>query len=153
MIIDIPDLNKIKNNKNRLLSLDVGEKTIGLAISDVMWMIATPNETIKRKSLKSDSDVLLSIKKNYNVAAFIMGYPLHMNGTEGDSCARVMQLVQALGDEIPVLLWDERLSTSAVERTLIEADTSRKKRKQVIDKLAASYILQGVLDRLSYGWH
>ena len=150
MILEIPDLKKIKNNKNRLLSLDVGEKTIGLAISDVMWMIATPNETIKRKSLKSDSDVLLSFKKQHNVAAFIMGYPLHMNGTEGDSCARVMQLVQALGDELPVLLWDERLSTSAVERTLIEADTSRKKRKQVIDKLAASYILQGVLDRLSY---
>lgn len=150
MIIQISDLKAMKNNKNRLLSLDVGEKTIGLALADSMWMIGTPQETIKRKSLKADVDVLLNFQKQYNVSAFIMGYPLHMNGTEGVSCERVMQLVQALGDELPVLLWDERLSTSAVERTLIEADTSRKKRKKVVDKLAASYILQGVLDRISY---
>lgn len=153
MIIDISDLQKIKDHKNRLLSLDVGEKTIGLAISDAMWMIATPHETIKRKSLQADVDMLLSIKKQYNVMAFVMGYPLHMNGTEGASCARVMQLIDALGDALPVFLWDERLSTAAVERTLIEADTSRKKRKKVIDKLAASYILQGVLNRLCYGAH
>ncbi|HCU06346.1 MAG TPA: Holliday junction resolvase RuvX [Holosporales bacterium] len=152
-MLEITDLKRIKDNKNRLLSLDVGEKTIGLAISDAMWMIATPHETIKRKSLQADVDILLSIKKQYNVAAFIMGYPLHMNGTAGVSCARVINLAEALGDDFPVLLWDERLSTSAVERTLIEADTSRKKRKKVIDKLAASYILQGVLDRLGYDQH
>ena len=150
MIIQISDLTAVKNNKNRLLSLDIGEKTIGLALSDSMWMIATPQETVKRKSIKADVDLLLNFKNQDNVSAFIMGYPLHMNGTEGLSCARVMQLVEALGDEFPVLLWDERLSTSAVERTLIAADTSRKKRKQVVDKLAASYILQGVLDRLRY---
>jgi putative Holliday junction resolvase len=150
MIIEIPDLKKIKDNRNRLLSLDVGEKTIGLAMSDVMWMIATPYETIKRKLLKDDVAILLSLKQQYDINAFVIGYPLHMNGTEGASCARVMQLVEAFRDDFPVLLWDERLSTSAVERTLIQADTSRKKRKTVIDKLAASYILQGVLDRLSY---
>ncbi|PIZ33741.1 MAG: Holliday junction resolvase RuvX [Alphaproteobacteria bacterium CG_4_10_14_0_8_um_filter_37_21] len=151
MIVQISDLKAIKNHKNRLLSLDIGEKTIGLALSDSMWMIATPQETIKRRSLKADIDVLIGFKNQFNVSAFIMGYPLHMNGTEGKSCDRVMTLVEALGDEFSVLLWDERLSTSAVERTLIAADTSRKKRKQVIDKLAASYILQGVLDRLRYG--
>lgn len=150
MIIEVSDLQAIKNNKNRLLSLDVGEKTIGLALSDRLWIIGTPQETLIRKSIKADVETLFHLIEKHHVGALIMGYPLHMNGTEGISCKRIMHLVEQFKNSIPIVLWDERLSTAAVERTLLEADTSRKKRKKVIDKLASSYILQGVLDRMNY---
>ncbi|MDP2193903.1 MAG: Holliday junction resolvase RuvX [Alphaproteobacteria bacterium] len=147
MILDTQSFKELKSQKKRLLALDVGEKTIGVAMCDASWTIATPYTTLQRKNLKIDCNFLMAILQEHDVVGFVMGYPLHMNGSEGESCARVQRLIQGLSPEVPVFLWDERLSTTAVERTLLSADTSRKKRKTVIDKMAASYILQGVLDR------
>lgn len=148
----ITDLTLLKDGKNRLLSLDIGEKTIGLAVSDLMWLVANPRTTISRKSMDLDVKNLLDHMKNENAVALVMGFPLNMNGTQGPSCKRVMDLVEALcrTQDIPVFLWDERLSTVAVTRTLLEADMSRKKRGQIVDKMAASFILQGVLNSLRF---
>ena len=135
----------------RFLGFDVGEKTIGLALSDTNRTIATPFQTIHRTQWKKDAEALLKIIKEYNIVGIIIGFPLNMNGTEGPRCQSVRQFssnLLALID-IPICLWDERLSTMAVTRTLLEADLSRAKRKKVIDKMAAAYILQGFLDGFS----
>jgi putative Holliday junction resolvase len=146
MIIDFEKLLNLKKGKTRLLGMDVGEKTIGLALSDTEWSIATGFLTIKRTTFKNDQDHIEKIIKEYAVTALVMGYPLNMNGTEGPSCERVHKLAEILND-IPIHLWDERLSTVAVTRTMISADVSRKKRAEHVDKMAACFILQGVLDR------
>lgn len=132
------------------MGLDVGTKTIGLALSDLGRKLATPLETIKRQDLKQDVQTMHKLFVQHEVTAIVVGYPINMNGTEGPQCHFVRRFVEALLDfaDIPVCLWDERLSTIAVTRTLLEADVSRRKRKQVVDKMAASYILQGALDRL-----
>jgi putative Holliday junction resolvase len=136
--------------KGRLLGLDVGTKTVGLALSDMGRIIATPFQTLERKGWKHDLPFLGDLIKKQQVIACIIGLPMNMDGTEGEKCTYVRDFGDKLQDftETPILYWDERLSTIAVERMLIDADLSRKRRGEVVDKLAASYILQGVLGRL-----
>jgi len=149
----IVDLNTLKSTlpKNvRLLGLDVGQKTIGLSISDQSLMIASPLETIRRKKFSQDVIRLKEIIEEFSIGALIIGLPLNMDGTEGPRCQPTRQFAKNNLNyiDLPMAFWDERLSTQAVTRPLIEADLSRAKRSKVIDKLAASYILQGVLDYL-----
>lgn len=135
----------------RFLGFDLGEKSIGLALSDTKRNIATPFQVIQRTQWKKDSEVLLKIIKDYQIVGIIVGFPLNMNGSEGPRCQSTRQFVSNLLSlvNLPVCLWDERLSTMAVTRTLLEADVSRAKRKKVVDKMAAAYILQGFLDAFS----
>ncbi|PZO04378.1 MAG: Holliday junction resolvase RuvX [Hyphomicrobiales bacterium] len=134
----------------RLLGLDLGTKTIGLALSDVERQIATPLETIKRVKFSLDAVALLKIAEKHAVAGLIIGLPLNMDGTEGPRVQSTRAFVRNLVPltPLPIAFWDERMSTLAVTRTLLDADASRAKRAAVVDKMAAAYILQGALDRL-----
>ena len=134
-----------------LLGLDPGTKTIGLALSDSLHNIATPLETIHRSKFTQDAARLVEIIKEYEVGGLVIGLPLNMDGSEGPRVQSVRAFVRNLAPfiKLPVCYWDERLSTIAVERTLLEADASRKRRSEVIDKMAAGFILQGALDRIS----
>lgn len=137
--------------KSRIGALDVGEKTIGIATSDRGWMIATPNTTIRRaKKFAADLEELKRIIAKEEINALVVGLPINMDGTEGPRCQSTRQFIENIDGtfNVPILAWDERMSTMAVTRTLLEADISRQKRAQVVDKLAASYILQGVLDAM-----
>lgn len=153
MILD--DLNENASEipqLKALMGLDLGTKTIGVAVSDGMQSVATPLETIKRKKFTQDAERLLQIIADRNIGAIVLGLPLNMDGSEGPRAqstrafARNLEKLSAL----PITFWDERLSTVAAERALLEGDTSRKRRSEVIDHVAASYILQGVLDRLGH---
>lgn len=134
----------------RLLGLDLGEKTIGLALSDRLLMVATPMETLKRGKFTADAARLDIIISEHGIGGLVVGLPLNMDGSDGPSA----QSARAFGrnwvnrSALPVIFWDERLSTMAVTRTLLDADASRKRRGEVVDKMAAAYILQGALDRL-----
>jgi len=132
----------------RFLGCDVGEKTIGLALSDTQLTIASPLQVIHRTKWKNDGPALLKIIMEHHIVGIIIGFPLNMNGSEGPRCQATRQFVANVLTliDLPICLWDERLSTMAVTRTLLEADLSRAKRKQVVDKMAAAYILQGFLD-------
>ncbi|KFC72800.1 putative Holliday junction resolvase [Bosea sp. LC85] len=134
----------------RLLGLDLGTKTIGLALSDVERQIATPLETIKRVKFGLDAAALLKIAAKFEVAGLVIGLPLNMDGTEGPRVQSTRAFVRNLAPltSLPITFWDERMSTLAVTRTLLSADASRAKRAEVVDKMAAAYILQGALDRL-----
>jgi len=134
----------------RLLGLDLGEKTIGLALSDRLLSVATPMRTLKRGKFAADALVLDHIISEQGVGGLVVGLPLNMDGTDGPSAqsARAFGRNWATRSPLPVVMQDERLSTSAVTRTLLEADTSRRRRDDVVDKMAAAYILQGALDRL-----
>ncbi|HMK40875.1 MAG TPA: Holliday junction resolvase RuvX [Methyloceanibacter sp.] len=134
----------------RLLGLDVGTKTIGLALSDVTRSIATPYDTIRRTKFTIDAKALASIVDKMEVGALIIGLPINLDGSEGPRAQSTRAFARNLGKHIavPMAFWDERLSTAAVERHLIEADASRKRRAEVVDRMAAAYILQGALDRL-----
>lgn len=149
--MEISDLCALKNQKTRLIGLDLGDKTIGVAISDLTWMIATPHLLIRRTALKKDLQQLQDLAVKNKVAAIIIGLPVNMNGTEGPQARKTRDFVETLEAtlNLPVLFWDERLSTMAVTRTLLTADVSRKRRHDLVDKMAATFILQGVLDRLS----
>ena len=133
----------------RIMGLDVGEKTIGVAISDALGWTAQGLETIKRTSLKEDIVKLKEIISRWEVSRIVIGLPKNMNGSMGPQGEKVIEFAKQLKEKtsVDVVLWDERLTTVAAERLLIEADVSRAKRKKVIDKLAATYILQGYLDR------
>ena len=135
----------------RLMGLDLGEKTIGIALSDALRMTATPVETLRRRKFTPDARHIIDMAERENVAAFVIGLPVNMDGSMGPRVQSTKAFARNLArmTDIPVVLWDERLSTAAVERTLLEADMSRAKRAQVVDKLAAAWILQGLLDRLS----
>jgi putative Holliday junction resolvase len=134
----------------RLLGVDLGDKTIGLALSDVGRSIATPLETIRRTKFTPDAERIRALTSRFEVGGLVVGLPLNMDGSEGPRVqatrAFVRNLKPLLG--LPIVFWDERLSTAAVTRTLLEADASRARRGEVVDKMAAAYILQGVLDRL-----
>ena len=134
----------------RLLGLDIGDKTIGLAISDPMFMIASPVKTIMRtKKFATAVAEMREIIKNEEVGGLLVGLPVSMDGTEGPRCQKTRDLTSEISMQLnlPVAFWDERLSTSAIERFLVtEADMTRKRRKDVVDKMAAGYILQGALD-------
>ena len=134
----------------RLLGLDLGTKTIGLALSDVERQIATPLETIKRIKFSLDAVALIKVAQAHAVAGLVIGLPLNMDGTEGPRVQSTRAFVRNLAPltTLPIVFWDERMSTLAVTRTLLHADASRAKRAAVVDKMAAAYILQGALDRL-----
>lgn len=150
MIVDVDQLKSTLAARTRLLGLDLGEKTIGLALTDTLLTVATPMETLKRGKFTADADKLQVIIEKQNVGGIVVGLPLNMDGSDGPSAqsARAFARNFAARSKIPILLWDERLSTAAVTRTLIDADASRRRRAEVVDKMAAAYILQGVLDRL-----
>ena len=139
-------------NSGKLLGFDLGTKTIGVAISDGLRLSATPLETIKRKKFTTDAKLLQHLIETNEIVGVILGLPLNMDGTVGPRAQSTKAFARNLKNiiNIPIVFWDERLSTSAVTKTLIEADMSRAKRAKVVDKLAASYILQGALDRLRF---
>ena len=134
-----------------LMGLDLGDKTIGVAVSDTFWSVATPLETVRRKKFGVDAARLQDIISDRNVGGLVLGLPRNMDGTEGPRCQSTRAFArnfERLWDG-PITFWDERLSTVAAEKALLEADTTRKRRAEVIDHVAASYILQGLLDRLA----
>ncbi len=137
----------------RLIGVDLGEKTIGLALSDTRRTIASPLQTLKRTKFRPDAERLLAIAKLHDVGALVIGLPRNMDGSEGPRAQATRAFVRNLAPltALAIAFWDERLSTAAVTRTLLEADTSRKRRAALVDKMAAAYILQGALDRLGYG--
>jgi putative holliday junction resolvase len=136
----------------RLIGLDLGTKTIGLALSDVTRTIATPFETIKRVKFTPDVQRLLGIAAEHKVGGLVLGLPVNMIGDEGPRAQATRGFARSVNaiSHLPILFWDERLSSAAAERTLIAADTSRKRRAEVIDKMAAGIILQGAMDRMRY---
>lgn len=137
---------------SRLIGLDLGTKTIGLALSDLGRGIATPMETIRRKKFTLDAEKLLEICAKQEVGGIVLGLPLNMDGSEGPRAQATRAFARNLSQktELPITYWDERLSTAAVTRTLLEADSSRAKRAEAVDKMAAAFILQGFLDRLGF---
>ena len=148
----LSELIKYLPKKSRLLGLDVGRKTIGLAVSDSDMKIATTVGTIRRSKFTKDVKNLDAIITERQVNGLVLGLPISMDGNEGPACQSVRQFAVNLDNilEIGITFWDERLSTSAVERLLIkEANLSRNRRSEIIDKMAAAYILQGALDSLS----
>lgn len=147
----IEGLNELRSARGRLMGLDLGTKTIGVALSDPRWSVASPLETIQRRKFGADADDLLALMAEHDVVAVIMGLPLNMDGSIGPRAQATKAFVRNFAKltDIPIVFWDERLSTVAVERTLLDADASRKRRSEVIDKMAAAYILQGALDRLT----
>jgi putative Holliday junction resolvase len=134
-----------------LIGLDVGTKTIGVAVSDRSRRIASPRETIRRTRFGPDAARLLEIARADNAAGVVIGLPISMDGSEGPRAQSTRAFARNLAGltELPIAFWDERLSTAVVERMLIEADRSRARRAEIVDKLAAAYILQGALDRLA----
>lgn len=146
----IIDLDTLAASTGALLGLDPGTKTLGLAISDRTRLIATPLHTIRRKKFTPDATELLAQYHSHECSALVVGLPLNMDGSAGprvqsvkDFCHNLLRL-----EDLPVFMWDERLSTAAVTRTMIDADVRRSKRAEKVDAMAAGYILQGVLDRL-----
>ncbi len=135
--------------RERLMGVDLGTKTIGLALSDVEHRIATPLETIRRVKFTPDVERMKALAEKYGVGGFVVGLPVNMDGTEGPRAQATRSFVRNMKPHIdrPVLFWDERLSTAVVTRTLLDADASRAKRAEHVDKMAAAYILQGALDR------
>ena len=149
-VISIEDLPPLIGAEARLLGLDVGSKTIGMALSDVTRSIATPFDTIRRTKFTVDAKTIGEVIESNQVGAVVIGLPFNLDGSEGPRAQSTRAFARNLAAHIgvPMVFWDERLSTAAVERHLIEADASRKRRAEVIDRMAAAYILQGALDRL-----
>lgn len=136
----------------RILGLDVGDRTVGVAASDLLLMTAQGVETIRRETLEKDLARLGELMREYDAARLVVGLPRNMNGTEGDRCEIVRAFAGKIKKALPeaeIVFWDERLSTVAATKSLIQADVSRKKRRKVIDKMAAVFILQGYLDSLA----
>ncbi len=134
----------------RLIGIDAGTKTLGLALSDVTRTIASPLTVLKRTKFKEDAAHLLRIAAEHQITGFVLGLPVNLDGSSGPRVQATRALARNMNalTDLPILLWDERLTTAAAERTLLEADASRKRRAEVIDKLAAAIILQGALDRM-----
>ena len=146
---EIGDLMTQARAGSSWMGLDLGTKTIGVAVSDRLLSSATPLHTIRRVKFSKDAEALLQIIADREIGAIILGLPLNMDGSEGPRCQSTRAFVRNLArlTDLPIGYWDERLSTVAAERALLEADTSRKRRAEVIDHVAAGYILQGALDR------
>ncbi len=152
MLLDLPaDFAKALPRSARLLGLDVGETTIGLSLSDASRRIASPLETISRTKLAKDIDKMKTIIAEHRIAGLVIGNPINMDGSLGPRVQSTRTFVSNIGKSIdlPMLLWDERLSTMAVERMMLEADLSRARRAELVDKLAAAYMLQGFLDSVT----
>ncbi|MFO1106242.1 MAG: Holliday junction resolvase RuvX [Amaricoccus sp.] len=138
---------------NRALAgLDLGTRTIGVAVSDTLRRVASPLETLRRTKFTADADALLALASRRALGGLVLGLPRNMDGSEGPRCQSVRAFARNLAarTDLPIGFWDERLSTVAAERALLEADTSRARRAEVIDHVAAAYILQGLLDRLGH---
>lgn len=139
------------SNQMRIVGLDVGDTTIGVAVSDSSFLVATSLDTVSRKYVDYDISSLLALVSMYKVGLIVFGWPVQMNGQQGEQCAKTMEFMTALSSEIPDMQfakWDERFSTRTVERMMVDANLSRKKRSKVVDKTAAGYILQGAMDRI-----
>lgn len=149
---DITEFAAALPDRRALIGLDLGEKTIGVAVSDTMRSVASPIETVRRKKFGVDAARLLEIIAARDICGIVLGLPYNMDGSEGPRCQSTRAFARNLTrlTDLPIGYWDERLSTVAAERALLEADTSRKRRGEVIDHVAAGFILQGVLDRLRY---
>jgi putative Holliday junction resolvase len=134
-----------------VMGLDLGSKTIGLALSDIGRRVASPLLTIRRTRFQADASALLDQVHLHRVAGLVLGLPLNMDGSEGPRAQATRAFARNLASvsDLPILLWDERLSTAAVTRTLLASDVSRKRRAALVDKMAAAYILQGALDRIA----
>jgi len=150
-VLDLKELKPKLARTQRLMGIDLGTKTIGLALSDVERRIATPLETIKRTTFTKDAARMLELAEKFEIAAFVIGLPLNMDGSEGPRVQSTRAFVRNLGAKTPrpFVYWDERLSTAAVTRELLAQDASRAKRAEVVDRMAAAFILQGALDRLA----
>jgi putative Holliday junction resolvase len=148
--LDITAFEALLSGDGRLLGLDLGTRTIGLALSDVTRMIASPLETIRRTKFKADAARLVEIVGKHPIVGLVLGYPVNLDGSEGPRAQATRAFARNIAPlvPLPILLWDERWSTAAAERMLIEADTSRARRAEVIDKVAATIILQSALDRM-----
>lgn len=150
ILTDITEFAPLIPPYRAIFGLDLGDKTIGVAVSDLSRTVATPITVIRREKFTLDAKALLALVEDRQAAGLILGLPLNMDGSEGPrvqstrAFARNLEKLTAL----PITFWDERLSTVAAERALLEADTSRKRRREVIDQVAAGYILQGALDRM-----
>jgi len=151
-VLPLIEIAKLLPPRGTLLGLDLGTKTIGVAASDPDRRLATAVETIERKNFTADATRLLQLAGERNAAGFVLGLPINMDGSEGPRAQATRAFARNLAGrtELPIALWDERLSTAAVERELIAADVSRRKRAAVIDQHAAIFILQGALDRLMH---
>ncbi len=149
---DISDFAGTLPPMRPLLGLDLGTKTIGVALSDALLSVATPQETIKRKKFGIDAARLFEIAAEREVGGIILGLPRNMDGSEGARCQSTRAFARNILplSDLPITFWDERLSSVAAERALLEADLTRKRRSEVIDNVAASYILQGALDRIKH---
>ena len=147
---EITDFARALGAASALAGLDYGDKTIGVAVSDTFRQVATPLETIRRKKFTQDAAALGAILAGRGISGLVLGLPRNMDGTEGPRCQATRAFARNLDRvlDVQIAFWDERLSTVAAERALIEADTSRARRAQVIDHVAAAYILQGALDRM-----
>ena len=152
MIVDLAGFREALPNGGRLAGLDVGTKTIGVAYCDDRWTIASPAETIRRTKFTADLAALTRLISAQAIRGIVLGLPLSLDGTDSPRTQSTRAFARNLAPlGLPVLLWDERWSTQAVTRTLIHADASRARRAEVVDKLAASYILQGAIDALASG--
>ncbi len=151
-VLPLMDVAPLLPPRGALIGLDLGTKTIGVATSDPDRRLATGVETIARKAFTADAQRLLALAAERKAVAFVLGLPINMDGTEGPRAQSTRAFARNFAKltELPIALWDERLSTAAVERELIAADVSRKKRAAVIDQHAAAFILQGALDRLAH---
>ena len=149
---DFSDFADALPGMRAIAGLDLGTKTIGVAVSDGLRSVATPLETIKRRKFGQDAEALLAILGPREIAGIVLGLPRNMDGSEGPRCQSTRAFARNFSTlwDGPISFWDERLSTVAAERALLEADTTRKRRAEVIDHVAASYILQGALDRLRH---
>lgn len=150
IVATIGELKDLLPRNYRLMGLDLGEKTIGIAVGDPSHMIATPVTTIRRTKFAEDAKQFLKLVDERQVGGLVIGLPLNMDGSEGPRCQSVRQFANNLAKlrDLPMTFWDERLSTVAVTRDMIAADLSRAKRAKVVDQSAAAFILQGAFDRL-----
>ena len=149
--VPIEDLAERLPARGRIVGLDLGAKTIGLAVSDVERRLAAPLRTLQRRAFQKDADALIAVFAEFEIVAIVLGLPLDLEGREGPRAQSTRAFARnlALRTDLPIAYWDERFSTAVVTRSLIENDVSRAKRAKVVDKLAAAYILQGALDRLA----
>jgi putative Holliday junction resolvase len=152
IVLEPSDFAKALSPMRGLLGLDLGTVTIGVALSDRLLTVASSLETIRRTRFTADATRLLALASRHEIGGFVLGLPLNMDGSEGPRAQSTRAFARNLErlTPLPITFWDERLSTVAAERALLEADTSRKRRAEVIDSVAASYILQGLLDRLAH---
>lgn len=152
LLLALSEITANLKKDERLLGLDIGTKTIGLALSDASRRIASPLETIRRTKFSDDAARLVQLAKLHGANALVIGLPLNLDGSEGPRAQSTRAFARNLArlTDLPIVFWDERLSTLAAERALFEAGRSRKRRAELIDKMAAAYILQGALDSLNF---